>query len=79
MAEIKEFVPAVFANRFSISLNPLVTKVTFSEQTQAGEEIPHTAVVMVTQDAINLAKLLLQLAEQNRSQTSPAGPAYKIN
>ncbi|MGD0109708.1 MAG: hypothetical protein ABSC06_37635 [Rhodopila sp.] len=67
MSESKEFVPAIFANRFFVKLNPAVTKITFADQTLSGEEILHTGVVLITSDAVELAKLILKIAQENKA------------
>jgi hypothetical protein len=67
MSESKEFVPAVFANRFFVKLNPAVTKITFAGQTLTGEEIPHTGVVLITTDAVELANLILKMLADNKA------------
>jgi hypothetical protein len=67
MSESKEFVPAVFSNRFFVKLNPAVTKITFADQTTTNEEIAHTGVVLLTSDAVELANLILRIFEENKT------------
>jgi hypothetical protein len=67
MSERKEFVPALYANRFLVSVNPNITRITFVEQISQ-EDKPHTAIVMVTSDALALANLIKELSDENRKQ-----------
>ena len=67
MSESKEFVPALYANRFLVTVNPNITRITFVEQISQ-EDNPHTAIVMVTSDALALANLIKELSDENRKQ-----------
>jgi hypothetical protein len=65
--EFVSFVPAIFSNRFSVSVSPTITRITFSDQASV-EEKPHTGIVMATADALSLAKLIQTLSDENRKQ-----------
>jgi hypothetical protein len=68
MNETLEFVPATFANRFHVVLNPVYTRITFADQTsQTKQEIAHTGIVLTTSDAVELANLILKTFEENKA------------
>ncbi|MGO9174293.1 MAG: hypothetical protein ACLP7P_20335 [Rhodomicrobium sp.] len=66
-----------FANVFNVTLNPLTTRIALGEfvvgNVKEDSRYRH-AFVMPTPDAIELAKLILALAEQNEQQKASSQP-----
>jgi hypothetical protein len=64
-----EVTPAIFCNRFHVSVNSRLTKITFAEELRESDEVvPVTSIVVETGDALTLAKLILRVAEENRAK-----------
>ena len=58
--------PAIFANQFSLIVNPITTRITFADEPMTGTQaISHTAIIMKTSDAKQLGALLLKIIAQN--------------
>ena len=58
----------IFANRFYVLVTPSVTRVAFGEFVAGDPDVDtnfHTAMVMPTNNALQLAKLILELHEKN--------------
>lgn len=51
----------LFANRVNITVNAVVTRLTFGESVGTLEPNYHTVIVMPTVDAVELARLVLDL------------------
>ena len=64
MAEQK--LPAIFSNRFNIGLNANHTRIIFGDAIIGMDAEYHTSIVMPTEDAKELAQLILQLIEKNK-------------
>jgi len=64
-------IPALFSNRFYVSMNEQTTRIVFSEGL-GGETInSHTAIVLPTSDAEQLGKLLIELVTKARNLEPP--------
>ena len=58
--------PAIFTNQFQLIVNPFTTRITFCDEPMTGiTPVVHTAVVMKTSDAKQLAALLAKLIAEN--------------
>ena len=65
--------PAIFANQFSLIVNPNTTRITFADEPMTGvTAIVHTAVIMKTSDAKALGALLQKIIAQNEETQNVA-------
>jgi hypothetical protein len=65
--------PAIFVNRFQVSVSPSITRILFLESHGAGLEAPRTAFAMTTADAEELGALLIRLIRENREAQARPG------
>jgi hypothetical protein len=61
-----EALAPTYTNRFTVRVGPEVTRITFGEVVEGVEATAHTAVVMLTRDASELASLIRTLIDQNQ-------------
>lgn len=68
--------PAVFANRFSVSVTGPFLRIGVSEQNpfQQDQLEPRGAIMMATSDAAEMARIILELIEKT-NQTQPEAAA----
>lgn len=70
-------IPATFSNLFHVVVGPVTTRLVFSEGL-AGETInTHTAIVMPTADAADLARILTDTIAANRAQNPLPQESYR--
>jgi len=60
-------VAATYVNRFIIAVNAATTRITFGEALVGTDATMRSAIVMTTENAEMLAKLLRDLLDQNRT------------
>ncbi len=66
---------ACFVNSFNVTLNPYVARIRLGEAKMSdggGDVTYRRAIVMSTPDAIMLAKMIMQLAQESQEGTLPA-------
>lgn len=64
--------PALFTNRFYIIANPVTTRIVFSEGIGGQTINTHTAIILPTTDALDLAKVLMDTIARNRASVGTA-------
>lgn len=65
--------PTPFANRFIIYASPDVTRIVFSDAVIGTEGVPHSAVMLRTSDALQLANSLIELVGQLQKAATAEG------
>jgi len=65
--------PAVFINRFFLSVGPILTRISFGETIDGTDVTFRTAIIMPTSDAKELADLIYGLAAKNSRETAAEG------
>jgi len=63
--------PSLFVNRFYAGVSPDMTRISFGETVDGTKTAYHTAIIMSTSDAKELADLILKLIKLNQAEGSP--------
>jgi len=63
-------IETVFVDRFYVRVNGNLTKIVFSELVKDAGDVPRSALMLTTENAVTLANLILSVVQKNKEAQS---------